>query len=113
MNALLRFLPLLISRGGYVIAFVAGIAATALTILPLAKGRAYDAGYIAGKVASDINHAGAISRARDARDDRTARQIEDRINAENDARRPAAGPGGVRHCGPAIRDCPARDGAPR
>lgn len=63
----------------------------------LGTAHEFRAGFAAG-------HSAATARHRAAADRTTARQIEDRLNAET-APPPAPRPDGLR-CGPSTRDCP-------
>ena len=63
----------------------------------LGASHEFRAGYAAGRAAAQAASEAAAHR-------RTARQIEDRLNATNPP--PAPDPRGLR-CGPSARDCPA------
>lgn len=63
----------------------------------LGAAREFRAGFVAGQQAATAHH-------RAASDHRTARQIEDRLNAETAPSAPRH-PDGL-HCGPSTRDCP-------
>lgn len=63
----------------------------------LGAAHEFRAGFAAGESAAAARQAAAASR-------RTARQIEDRLNAETAPPSPP-GPDGLR-CGPSARDCP-------
>lgn len=80
---------------------------TAAAVLSLAShGTAYrlgaahefHAGFTAGQDAATDRHRAAADR-------RTARQIEDRLNAQTASPSPSHRPDGLR-CGPSTRDCP-------
>ena len=68
------------------------------TAYHLGGAHEFRAGFAAGQAATTARHRAATDR-------RTARQIEDRLNAETAPSPADAGPDGLR-CGPSTRDCP-------
>lgn len=64
----------------------------------LGAAHEFRAGFAAGEGAAAARHRAAADR-------RTARQIEDRLNAQTAPSPAPSGPDGLR-CGPSTRDCP-------